>query len=75
MSLNLKLLTGLPVNRAVNRKLVTKAFSPPRRAILCKNAAQHGLLPSHDTHPLTEFTALAVLLPAITEPSVLLYAH
>ncbi|PRD36219.1 UNVERIFIED_CONTAM: hypothetical protein NCL1_09288 [Trichonephila clavipes] len=30
---------------------------------------------SHDTHQLTDFTALAALLPAITAPSVVLNTH
>ncbi|GFV13947.1 uncharacterized protein TNCV_524241 [Trichonephila clavipes] len=30
---------------------------------------------SHDTHQLTDFTALAALLPPITEPSVALHTH
>ncbi|GFR19752.1 uncharacterized protein TNCT_173581 [Trichonephila clavata] len=34
-----------------------------------------GYFISHDSYQLTDFTALAELLPAITEPSVVLHIH
>ncbi|GFR25078.1 uncharacterized protein TNCT_647861 [Trichonephila clavata] len=34
-----------------------------------------GYFIAHDTHQLTDFTALAALLPAITEPFVVLHIH
>ncbi|GFU61731.1 hypothetical protein TNCV_4612091 [Trichonephila clavipes] len=53
--------------RPLNLCDIPSHFPLGERLFRCKNAAKHELIPSYDTHQLSDFTALAALLPAMTE--------